>query len=130
MHSRYFGAAALGLALMTAPLTALAQTAPAPAPAPGAPATAQNFSEEKLRSFAVAFLEVDKINQEYAPRLQGASSAEEQQQIRQEATGKMLEAVEGADGISTDEYTQILTAAQADPELATQLNEAIGQAAR
>lgn len=127
MYRTCFGAAALGLSLALSP-AAFAQTATQPAQE--APGAAQDFPQEKLRSFAVAFLEVDKINQEYAPQLQEAASAEEQQQIRQEAAVRMMDAVEATDGISTDEYTQILVAAQADPALATQLNEAISEAVR
>lgn len=124
------GAAALGLSLAGAP-AALAQTAePAPLPAPEAQAPSANFSDDTLRSFAVAFLAVDRINREYVPRVESAPSSEEQQQLREEASRAMVEAVDSAEGISPQEYTQIITEAQSNPEFAAQLNTYIGEAAQ
>jgi hypothetical protein len=95
-----------------------------PAPAIEAPAV----PDEKLNSFAVAFLEVEKIKQEYTQRLQQAGSEAEQQQIQNEAGQKMLQAVEATEGITVDEYNQIIQSAQADPDLAQRLSNAIGAA--
>lgn len=127
-YLRALGTAA-GLAMAAAlagHATAQEQTEPqaeAPAPAPA------QFEEEKLRSFAVAFLQVDQINREYLPQLQQAASEEEQQQIRQEASEKMLGAVEDAEGITIDEYNQIIEFAQADPDLAKELHGYIQETA-
>jgi LPS O-antigen subunit length determinant protein (WzzB/FepE family) len=90
----------------------------------------QDFSEETLQSFAVAFLQVDEINKTYTPRLQEASSPEEQQQIQEEASQEMVTAVENADGITVQEYTSIMQAAQADPDLAQRLTQYIGDASQ
>ena len=100
----------------------------APAVEPTAPAgTAADVSDEKLQSFAVAFAEVEKIKQEYSQRLQAAGSETEQQQIQTEAGQKMLQAVESTEGMSVDEYNQIIESAQADPSLAERLTKIIGQ---
>lgn len=104
---------------------ALAQDAAEPAqPAIETP----DVDAEKLQSFAVAFVEVERIKQEYTQRLQQAGSDTEQQQIQNEAGERMLQAVENTDGISVNEYNQIIRSAQADPELAQRLSDAIGQA--
>jgi hypothetical protein len=106
-----------------------AQQTPAGEPMTEQPAAqAQDYSDETLRSFAVAFLEVDAINKAYTPKLQQAATPEEQQQIQEEASQEMVNAVEGSDGISVQEYTSIMQAAQADPELAQKLTDYIGEA--
>ena len=100
----------------------------APAVEPNAPAgAAEAVSDEKLQSFAVAFAEVEKIKQEYSQRLQAAGSETEQQQLQTEAGQKMLQAVENTEGMSVDEYNQIIESAQADPSLAERLTKIIGQ---
>jgi len=88
---------------------------------------AQSYDDATLESFAVAFLEVDKVKREYTPKLQQATSEEEQKQIQTEAGQKMVQAVEGTAGISVEEYNQIIQSAQADPELAQRLNNIIQQ---
>ncbi|WP_047144848.1 DUF4168 domain-containing protein [Aquamicrobium sp. LC103] len=93
-------------------------------------AEAPSFSDEKLKSFAVAFLEVSKITQEYQPQLEGAKTPEDQQRVQSEASDKMVNAVESSEGISVEEYTQIIQAAQTDPELAQKINGHITEAAQ
>lgn len=119
--------AALGLSLPATGLAVAQETAPAQ-PSVETPQPSQDYSDETLRSFAVAFLQVDEINRQYTPRLQEATTPEEQQQIQQEASQEMVNAVEGAEGITIQEYTSIMQAAQADPELAQTLTAYIGEA--
>lgn len=125
--------AAIGLS-MPATGIALAQTEEMPAPeAPMEqmqPPAQADYTEETLQSFAVAFLQVDEINRNYTPRLQEAGSPEEQQQIQQEASQEMVTAVENTDGISVQEYTSIMQAAQVDPDLAQRLTQYIGAASQ
>lgn len=136
-----FGAAAGGLMLASvAAAPALAQEAqPAPAqpgtvqpqPAqPDAAAPAANFPEEKLRSFAVAFLEVDKVNKEYAPKVESAASEDEKTKLREEAGKKMVDAVNGTEGINAEEYGSIMNAAQSDPQLVARIQTMIGEEAQ
>lgn len=133
---RKTAALALALGLAAAPfsaLPALAQTAPAApetaVPLP-APTEAAPVDEQKLQSFVVAFLEVNKVGQEYQPRLQAAAADQaEQAKIQEEASQKMVEAVEGTNGITVEEYSTILSSAQTDPQLAGQINEMIRQSA-
>lgn len=103
---------------------ALAQDANQPS---GSAVEAPAVTDEKLESFVVAFNEVEQVKQDYTQQLQAAESPEEQKQIQNEAGQRMLQAVEDTDGISIDEYNQILQTAQADPDLAQKLTDAIGQ---
>lgn len=102
--------------------------APAPAPQTEAPAGAAQQDDAKLKSFAVAFIEVAKVTQSYQPQIESAGTAEDQSRLRQEAGEKMVEAVNEADGISLDEYNTIIQAAQTDPDLAQKINGHIAEA--
>lgn len=86
------------------------------------------FSDDQLKSFAVAYLEVDKITKEYLPKLKEATDTTAQQKVREEAGAKMVEAVQGSGGISVDEYNQIAQSAQTDPELANKITSYIREA--
>ena len=122
------GLSALAIGFGAALGTAGAQEA-APAPQTEAPAAqAPQADDAKLKSFAVAFLEVAKVNQSYQPQIEQAGSPEDQQRLRQEAGEKMVEAVNEADGITVDEYNVIIQAAQTDPELAQRINGHITEA--
>ena len=121
------GFAAIGLAFGT--IGAGAQEA-APAPQMEAPAAAPaaDVDDTKLKSFAVAFLEVAKVNQVYQPQIE-AAKPEDQQRLQQEAGQKMIEAVNASDDITVDEYNEIIQAAQTDPDLAQRINTHITEAA-
>ena len=93
-----------------------------------APAATTNFDDDTLRSFVVAFLQVDEINRTYLPQMQEADTPEAQQEVQQQATQEMVLVVENAEGISVEEYNSIIETAQADPELANQINELIREA--
>jgi len=122
------GLSALAIGFGAALGTAGAQEA-APAPQTEAPAAqAPQADDAKLKSFAVAFLEVAKVNQSYQPQIEQAGSPEDQQRLRQEAGEKMVEAVNEADGITVDEYNVIIQAAQTDPDLARRINNHIAEA--
>ena len=105
-----------------------------PAPAPQtetpaeAPAAAPQQDDAKLKSFAVAFIEVAKVTQSYQPQIESAGTAEDQSRLRQEAGEKMVEAVNEAEGITLDEYNTIIQAAQTDPDLAQKINGHIAEA--
>ncbi len=105
----------LAALLMAAPVAvpAGAQTAP--------PASAQSgseqFSDAQLKSFAEASLEVERLSQEWSPKIAAAGTAQEQAKARGEAMEQMAEAVEQK-GLSVQEYNEIVNAAQTDPETA------------
>lgn len=127
------GAAALAIS-MSASLGWAQEAAPTPAPtpAPGVEspaAAAPELDDGKLKSFAMAFLQVNKVTKQYQPQIAAAGTPEDQQRLRQEAGEKMVEAVNGSQGISVDEYNSIIQAAQTDPELAQRINGHITEAA-
>ena len=60
--------------------------------------------------------------------MQEADTPEAQQEVQQQATQEMVLVVENAEGISVEQYNSIIETAQADPELASQINELIREA--
>lgn len=115
-------------ALATAGLAFAAVPAVAGQPAGIQLAQAEEFSQEKIESFAIAALEVSKIRDQYVGRIQQAETEDERKQLAEEATGKMVEAVQSAPGITTDEYNAIIQAASEDEELTQRINEQIKSA--
>ena len=93
------------------------QTAPAQPSAKGAP-----ISEQKIEAFAVAYLQVDKVRQEYSAKIGATQDTAAKEKLKTEASQQMVKAVE-ASPISVEEYTTILTAAQNDPALAKKVEE-------
>ena len=120
--------AALGMAFGAASLMPVqAQQAPAPAQAPAATSA---YSDEQLRSFAVATLQIQEVGQEYQPRMEAAETTEQQQQLAQEANAQMVQIVEQVEGITVPEYNEIAEAARANPEIMQQINPLIGEEVR
>lgn len=79
-------------------------------------APTQNFSDAQLQKFADASEEIAVISQDYTQQLQNAEGDEAQQQVRQEANSKMVEAVQNS-GLKVDTFNAIGQAIQQDPEL-------------
>lgn len=89
----------------------------------GSTASAQeDYPEETLQSFAVAALQIQEINMQAQEELQAAETPEDQEQVQEDATQMMMQAIE-AEGLSVEEYNEIATAAQSDPDLAGQIEE-------
>jgi hypothetical protein len=122
-------AIALGMGAVLGSVAAQ-DAAPAAPPVEAPVAAAPAVDETKLESFAVAFLEVTKVTQTYKPQIEAAGTPEDQQRLQQEAGERMVEAVNDANGITLDEYNQIIQAAQTDPELAQRINSHISDAAK
>lgn len=123
---RFLPIAALALASTAWMPVALGQAGSAPA-SPAAPA-AQDFTDTDLKSFAVALVEVSRINDTYMPVYRAAQSPEEQQAIEQKASDEMVQAVQNA-GMTVDRYQQILAQARSNPEVANRINEHVKEAA-
>jgi hypothetical protein len=106
------------LAAAWASAAAAQTTAPGtPRPAPQVQQPAPNYSEDELKTFAVAALEVLRINDLYLPKLKMAATPEEQQQVEKTATDEMVKAVQ-KQGLTVDKYKEIMTHAEANPEIA------------
>lgn len=83
-----------------------------------------NVDENQLRSFAKVYVEVEKIQQSYEPRLQEAPSPQESKQIQQEAV-KKVQAALTKQGLTQENVKQILEVARADEGLRKRLLQMI-----
>lgn len=88
----------------------------------------QSFTDSELKSFAVAVIEVSRINDTYLPIFYAAKTPEEQQVVEKKATDEMVQAVR-KQGISVDKYQQILQHAQSNPQVASRVDQYIQEAA-
>lgn len=86
-------------------------------------------SDQKLEAFAVAYLQVDKVRQEYSAKIGATSDEGAKQKLQTEASEQMVKAVEASPDMSVEEYTSILKAAQNDPALAKKVQEKMGNPA-
>jgi Domain of unknown function (DUF4168) len=89
----------------------------------GAPRADQQYDQAKLESFVTAALAVNQLVEQWTPRIQGAQSETEAAQMREQANGELVAAIEHSNGISVDEYRQISEAAQSDPTLMTRITQ-------
>jgi hypothetical protein len=136
MITRYIPAASLTAAVLS--LTLLSNPASAQQatqekqPTQGQPdsnSTASTVSDQKIEAFAVAYLQVDKIRQEYSAKIGATSDPSAKQQLQTEASKQMEQAVETSPGMSVDEYKTILTAAQKDPVLVKKVQDKLQKSA-
>ena len=115
-------AAALSLIVISSP--AFAQSAAEPQgtqPMQGtAPAA---ISDQKIEAFAVAYLQVDKVRQDYAAKIGAEKDAVNKQKLQNEANKQMINAVEKSPDMSLDEYKTIITAAQTNPDVAKKVQD-------
>lgn len=91
--------------------------------AAGAAQAQEQYEQQKLESFVVAALEINRLVEQWTPRIQGAEDETVAAQMRDEANGELVNAIDQADGISIDEYREISQAAQADPALMARISE-------
>jgi hypothetical protein len=91
---------------------------------PPAAQAASSYSDDELKSFAVAVVEVQRINDTYVQKLESAASPEEQQQLRKAASQEMVQAVQKG-GLSVDKYKEIMSQAETDPVVAQRVKEHI-----
>ncbi|MDW5312842.1 DUF4168 domain-containing protein [Rhizobium sp. PL01] len=115
-------AAALSLIVINSPAFAQGAAEPqATQPMQGtAPAA---ISDQKIEAFAVAYLQVDKVRQDYAAKISAEKDAVNKQKLQNEANKQMINAVEKSPGMSLDEYKTVITAAQTNPDVAKKVQD-------
>ncbi len=93
-------------------------------PASGESASILDVDEATVERFAVASVEVQRMNRELTEEMNAASNVTEAQELQRKAQEEMAQAVE-EEGISVREYNEIATAMQQDPALAARINAKI-----
>ena len=119
---------AIGLlaAGLVAPAGVGAQTAGGSKPStPGAEVSIQ---DKELQAFAMAAREVFRIRQDFAPKVQSATSEIDARDIIVAAEKEMSDVIRG-EGLTVARYNEILKAAQGDPALAARIQTLVDKAA-
>jgi hypothetical protein len=94
-------------------------------PPVGAAQAQEQYDQQTLESFVVAALEVNRLVEEWTPRIQGAPSEGEAAEMREQANEELVEAINQTSDITIDEYREISAAAQSDPALMARISEII-----
>jgi hypothetical protein len=89
---------------------------------------AASYSDAELKSFAAAAVEVHRINSAYLPKMAEAEPAQ-QRQLEQKALRETTAAVE-KQGLTSDKYDEILSAAQTRSEVAKKVEEYLNKTPR
>ncbi|OHV12778.1 DUF4168 domain-containing protein [Kushneria phosphatilytica] len=112
----FLSATLIATGLASGPVMAASQSQGSAAQSQGQTQAQQNFSDQQLQNFASASQEIAGISQTYTKRLQNADGSDQQQNIRQEANDKMVQAVKD-NGLKVDEFNQIGQAVQNNPQM-------------
>lgn len=88
-------------------------------------ATAQEaVDDKKLEAFVAAVIKVDRLIDQWTPKIQNAENREEAAALNKQANDELKQAIEETDGISVPEYQQISQALRENPELLTRMQKA------
>jgi hypothetical protein len=116
-------ALAAALVAMAAAVPAVAESGRSAA-APQAPGAAAQQgdqpSDATVQKVGKALRQAATIRQEYTDRAQTTKSPEQQQQLTEQAQGDMIKAI-NEQGLSVQQYNQVIQMAQADPSLKERL---------
>jgi Domain of unknown function (DUF4168) len=115
-------AAALSLIVINSPAFAQGATEPQ-ATQPMQDTAPAAISDKQIEAFAVAYLQVDKVRQDYAAKIGSEKDATAKQKLQNEANKQMINAVEKSPDMSLEKYKTIITAAQTNPEVAKKVQE-------
>jgi len=115
-------AALLGLVVLLSVGAATAQDdAPEGGDMPGV-----EISDADIDAFVAALGEVQALGEEWTERMRAAESERDIADMRETAREEMMRAIEDH-GLTVEQYNQIATAAQDDPELAQRIQQAIAE---
>jgi hypothetical protein len=120
--------AAIAAATVLGPMVARADDTAPPVQQQQQQPQQQSFSEDQLKAYAVAALQVSAIQQEYASKIVAAQKTEPQniQTLNDEAEGKMADAVRKR-GLSVETYNNITRAARAEPSVRQRIMQFMSQ---
>lgn len=105
---------------------AWAQSAPAQAAPVPQGSEEVRYSSEELKTYAVAALEVQKLNQAYMSQLPAAESEQAKQALRKNTMDQMVEAVKDS-GMSLEKYNRITVESGDNLALSRKIAEEIRQ---
>ena len=84
------------------------------------------YTEEMLQSFAEARAQVQRIREEYIPRIEDAQTRQQAQQLQQTANARMVQAINAA-GLDVPTYNEIAESMRANSELRARVQQLMAQ---
>lgn len=123
IHFPLFAALAFALIVTGSSLAAAQAAGAQEQPAEAAPSPTQ----QDLKAYAVARLEVLRVSKSYRPQIEAAKSADEAKAVQQEAMQEMVKVVQN-NGLSVEKYNEITGTMQNNPEVAKQVEGYIAEA--
>src|SRR5262245_5977388 len=108
--------------LLSMPFVSVVQAQPVQ---PGVERTDFSYSDAELKSFAAAFLEVQRLINAYQPTLDAAAGPAEQDRVIEKATNEALPAIIRT-GLNVDKFNEILVMGQINPGIATRIRQQHG----
>jgi hypothetical protein len=97
-------------------------------PMPQHPAMPSELSQRQIETFADAAIDVQRVQQDLDAQVQAAQHPAEVAQLQQQAEQQARQALENH-GLSVDEYTAMVAAANQDPQLYAMIVETMQQRA-
>lgn len=95
---------------------AIATTALLTLAAPGS-SYAQDFSDGQLKSFVMAWTNINQLAEQWKPQVEAAASEDQAAEMLKQFEAEANQVIEQTDGIGTAEYESIMQAAQSDAAL-------------
>ena len=112
-------------AALLATAMALPAAAQPPSGAPSGAVTSANISDTTVKKVGAALRQVAQVEQTYSQRLQSANTPEQKQDISKQANDAAATAIT-QQGLTIDQYKQVIQAAQSDPALKQRVLAAAG----
>jgi hypothetical protein len=85
-------------------------------PKQNSPAEPTNVSDKDLRAFVKAYVEYQKIRQNYEPKMNNTRDEKEKQRIQREGDDKVKQALE-KQGLTPQAYNRLFVAVNGNPQL-------------
>lgn len=82
-------------------------------------------SDAELETVAGVFLQIQAIQQRYAPKMQQAENQQQAMKMRQEFQQKVTQTIEETEDITPQRFSTIMRAAQADSSLGQRIGQAV-----
>jgi hypothetical protein len=113
---------AIGLAVLWFAQAVSAQVSPKQQPA----GKQANISDKELKAFVKAYVEYQKIRQEYEPTINNTQDLTEKQRLQDKGNAKLKKVLD-KEGLTPENYNRIFSAVNADEQLRNKVLKMVEQ---
>lgn len=83
--------------------------------------SAEEYTENQLKSYAMAWVSINELAEKWKPQIEAAESKDQANEMFQQFDAEVGQAIESTDGINVDEFQSIMAASKEDPTLNSQI---------